>query len=316
MTELTTPILIYLGIVVLLGLTVLSWTSLSLWRTRRKGEQLLAERKLVVPLPTESPVDDPERQARSRGIESIRQHFSVTQRVALPLIVGLTALAAALPFVSQIPAAFLSLIAAGITVLVGMAARPAVENAIAGLLISYSKLLSIGDTIRIDENYGTVEDVTSTHTTIKLWDWRRYVIPNREMLQARFINYTLFDRYLWTYVEFFVDYSADLSVVRDLATAATKGSAHYAGHEEPQFWVMGLERDAIRCWVAGWADTPGDGWVLAADIRTALANELRERGIASHGLRVVEGPRAAGAAIVRDNDVESQPPGAPVGHQR
>jgi hypothetical protein len=58
---------------------------------------------------------------------------------------------------------------------------------------------------------------------------------------------------------------------------------------------MGLERDAIRCWVAGWADTPGDGWVLAADIRTALANELRERGIASHGLRVVEGPRAAGA---------------------
>lgn len=286
--SLSLPLQVYLGIVALVALASLLWMQTFVRSTRRTLERHLRNRKLRAPLATSSPLDDPTAAAREHGLESIRKQFSVTKRVAIPIIIGLASIAAGLPFLSRVPAAFLSLLAAAVTVLFGIAARPAVENAIAGVVIARSKLFNIGDNIRVDDQYGTIEDVTTTHTTIKLWDWRRYVIPNSAMLQTRLINYTLFDPYVWSYTELWVSPDTDLDKLRQLAIEVAKESKYFARHEEPQMWVMGMEKDSIRCWVAAWADSPGDGWMLSADIREGLARRFVENGMTTQAFRIIE----------------------------
>jgi small-conductance mechanosensitive channel len=160
-----------------------------------RRSRLEAKRRFE-PIPTGSPVDDPTATARRQGVQSIERHFSITRRIVLPALAGAVVLLASLPFLDQVPAALLSLLIGGGTVLVGVAARPFVENALSGLAISSSRLVSIGDTVLVDGFFGTIEDVTLTHTVVKIWDWRRYVIPNARMLSNPFVNASLFDRFV------------------------------------------------------------------------------------------------------------------------
>lgn len=215
--------------------------------------------------------------------QSIRRQFWMTRRFVLPGIFFGTLILVCLPYLDRAPAALLSLLVGGSTVLLGIAARPVIENAIAGVVISYSRTLNLGDIILLDEFFGSVEDIGITHTTIKIWDWRRYVLPNSQMLTARFINYTLRDSWVWAKIEFWVSHEADLERVQTLAIEAISTSPHLAEtKDEPAFWVMELGKESVRCWVAGWAINPGDGWNLSADTRIRLSAALRKEGISTH----------------------------------
>ncbi len=291
---------LYLAVVgvVGVGLVVRTWLWLR-WSHRRRIEKLEG-RERIDPINTHSPLDDPSHLTTERGVESIQRQFSVHQLVLIPLIVVLTAIAATVPFLGGVPATFISLVAAAITVTLGVAARPFIENAIAGLIIAFSRLVSIGDTVKLDGHYGTIEDITATHTTIKIWDWRRYVVPNTRMLSENLINYTLNDSYVWVYVEFHVAYSVDIDQVRDLALAAPQLSEHYRDYEPPRFWVMELTRDSCRCWVAAWADNPPEAWLLGHDTRTELVRQFHKCGIETHSHKMDLGSGPFGRGSVGD----------------
>lgn len=278
-----TPLVyIYLGVVAVVGLYALVRVYFGLNRTRIARLRRLADKRRFEAIPTDTPVDDPTTVARNRAYEAIDKQFTVTRRILVPLVVAMTGAAMALPFLDQVPATIVSIVVTAITVLAGVAARPFLENAIAGLVISSSRLINLGDTVKIADFYGTVEDITATHTTIKLWDWRRYVVPNSQMLQSNFLNYSLFDRFIWASVEIWVAYESDVDQVQDIAIEVAGESAYFAGTEEPDFWVLGLDKDGVRCMVAAWANLPSEAWMLTHDIRIGLARAFREEGIRAH----------------------------------
>lgn len=277
--------LTYVLVVAAVGLLATIRAALWLGKASRLQRERVFRRRRFEAVRTSTPVEHPNDVARDRALKSIEQHFTVSRRLAVPGILLITLILASLPFLSEVPAAALSVVAAAITVLAGVAARPFVENAIAGLVISVSKIVNIGDTVQLDGMRGTVEDITLTHTTIKVWDWRRYAVPNGQMLTTKFVNMSLYDTYLWAHVEFSVSYEVDLKHVERLAIAAVRQSHYFVDHEAPVFWVMSMNPQAIVCWVAGWSNTPSDAWMLEHDIRTALARDFKREGIPSHVYR-------------------------------
>jgi small-conductance mechanosensitive channel len=290
------PTIIYLAFVAVVGFGLLLRTWLWLRWSHLKRRLRLETRENIDPVNTRSPVGDPSQLTTRRGLESIQRQFTVHQLVLIPAILLLTLLAAAIPFLGDVPATFVTLIAAAVTVILGVAARPLIENAIAGLVIAFSKLVSIGDTVKMDGFYGTIEDITATHTTIKLWDWRRYVVPNTRMLEANLVNYSLTDTFVWVSVEFHVTPLADIDQVREIALAAPRASSSYRDYEPPRFWVMELGKEHVCCWVAAWSDNPPEAWMLGHDIRTELIRQLRRHGIQTHLHRLeLGGPVPHGA---------------------
>ena len=222
------------------------------------------------------------RKMREDVVHDLAIRFSVIRRTFLVVGVLVWLFAMAFPFMHEVSATFVSLIAGALAVIVGIATRPFVENLISGIVISLSRQLNIGDTIEIDEQYGTVQDISVTHTTVKLWDWRKYMIPNSQMLNTDFVNYCTENNYLWAYVKFWVSTEADINLVKDIALKTFSSCTELKSPEPPRFWVMDIEKESVKCWIAGWADSPANAWRLKSEVRQKLMAELKSHGIRTH----------------------------------
>lgn len=276
---------LYVAVVLLLGATTLVRVLRSLTATKRLRKQKLIARERMDAVATDSPVDNPNERAQDLGLDSIERNATVSRRLLVPLIIlGTTALAI-VPLLSRVPATMISMVVAIATVVLGVAARPLIENAMSGLVMSSSQLVNIGDTVRIEDKYGTIEDISTTHTTIKLWDWRRYVVPNGRMIQQTFLNYSVHDKYEWTYIAFTVSYEVPLERARELALAIPRQSKHFAEHEDPQFWVMDMGPQGYEAWLVAWADTPSAAWMLRSDMREKLIMAFQEHEIPVQRMR-------------------------------
>ena len=243
---------------------------------------LVLDQENTAAMPTDVLSEKEEHRHQQKIIQGVKSRFTIIRRTLVLLIFVIWVTALILPFLGKLPTTLLSILIAVTTAVVGIAARPLVENMISGIVISFSRQLRVGDTLMMDGQYGTVEDISITHTKIKTWDWKRYVIPNSRMLNKEFVNLTLNDSLLWSYLEFSVSYEADLDEVREMAVNLARKSEYHNSQEDPQFWVMRMERESVICWVAAWADSPADAWNLKSDMAVSLTRAFREKGIPAH----------------------------------
>lgn len=222
------------------------------------------------------------RPIKEQQIRRMESHISITRRTLLLLFLITGACVAAIPYLAATAPAVLPILLAAVSVILGIAAKPIIENITCGMVLSFGKLARIGDTVLVDNEYGVIEDLTLTHCIVRRWDSLRYVVPNSSMMTKEFVNYSLHDNNRWVHVEFWVDYSADLELVEQLAKQTPLASPYYSDRDEPRFWIADTERDAIKCMVVAWATWPSDGWGLALDIRKELVKKLQEHNITTH----------------------------------
>ncbi len=291
----------YITLLVLAGFGLIILLRWLLKRLEKKRHVAIKQDDYLHAVPTSSPHEKPLQDMQKTRTKSVHFRFSIIRHAITLFIFLLVIFAVGISYLDKIPATLLSLFVASFGVVLGIAARPFIENLIAGIVITFSRHLRIGDTVDIDNNYGTIEDITPIYTIVKGWDWRRYVIPNADMLSKEFISLTLGDNYRWTYVEFWVAPDTDLTEVKVHAVRIASECQHFSPLEDPSFWVMGMEKEGIRCWLAAWADSPGDAWMLASEMRTGLAEQLRLLKISPHRYHVGSSAGPGHPAPVRQN---------------
>jgi small conductance mechanosensitive channel len=106
---------------------------------------------------------------------------------------------------------------AGITALViGFAAKSTLANLISGLSLAIYRPFRIGDMVTIENEYGTIEDITLRHTVVCTWEHKRLVIPNEKLDSISLINYSIVDPRMLCVVEMGVSYDSDIDLARRL----------------------------------------------------------------------------------------------------
>lgn len=84
------------------------------------------------------------------------------------------------------------LASAGVSgLIVGFAARGTLGNAIAGVTLSVTQPIRLGDDVEIRNERGIVEDIHFTYTVLRLGDGRRLIIPNDTLASEVIKNATL-----------------------------------------------------------------------------------------------------------------------------
>jgi len=272
----------YVSVITAGGFVLLTAIQVVYKITLKKRKAVISKLKSSESIETSTPLDRPLRTFKDRATKSVIKRFSIFRRVAVFLALVLVFLAVSFPFIDRLPQAFISILVGSAAIITGMAAKPFIENFLSGIAITASRMLNIGDTVMLNNNYGTIEDISATHTVVKLWDWRRFVIPNSSMINHEFVNYTLHDKWLWAHVEFYVSYGTDMQLVKTIAEDAARRCKHAEEVEEPAFWVMETNEKSIKCWIAAWASSPIEAWELKAEIRTSLILDLAKAGINSH----------------------------------
>ena len=104
---------------------------------------------------------------------------------------------------------------AGLAALViGMAAQKSISTLLAGIQLSITQPVRIGDTVIVEGEWGWIEEITLTYIVVKVWDLRRLVIPMTYFLERPFQNWSKVSPDLLGTIEIHADYRADVDAAR------------------------------------------------------------------------------------------------------
>ena len=162
-----------------------------------------------------------------------RKHVTQTrilQRVAA-ILIGLITLGLALMTIPGVRQWGLSLLAsAGVVgIVAGLALQPFLTNLIAGIQIATAQPIRLDDAVIVEGEWGRVEEITSTYVVVKLWDWRRMVLPLTYFIQKPFQNWTRDDSRLIGVAFLYVDYEAPIDRLRVKLEAIAHASPLWDG---------------------------------------------------------------------------------------
>jgi small-conductance mechanosensitive channel len=110
------------------------------------------------------------------------------------------------------------------SLVVGLAARPLLTNLIAGVQIAITQPIRLDDAVIVEGEWGWIEDITSTYVVVRLWDWRRMVVPLAYFLNTPFQNWTRETGSLIGSVMLYVDYSVPVEAVRQQLSVIAEAS--------------------------------------------------------------------------------------------
>jgi small-conductance mechanosensitive channel len=107
---------------------------------------------------------------------------------------------------------FASAGAAGLVV--GLAARPVLSNLLAGIQIAMTQPIRVEDSVVVEGEWGWIENIAATYVVIRLWDWRRMIVPLSYFIEKPFQNWTFERGDLIGSVFLHVDYTVPVERVR------------------------------------------------------------------------------------------------------
>ena len=112
--------------------------------------------------------------------------------------------------------------AAGI--ILGLALQPVLKNLIAGIQIAITQPIKIADSLIVEGDFGTVEDITATYVVVRTWDLRRLVVPLSYFIEQPFQNWTRQSTNLLGTAMLYLDYSTPIDKLRAKAKEIVENS--------------------------------------------------------------------------------------------
>ncbi|CAL9417325.1 mechanosensitive ion channel family protein [Streptomyces sp. enrichment culture] len=149
-------------------------------------------------------------------VRRVRTQVTLITRV-VAAIVGVVAVAAMLLTFPAMRAAGASLLASAgiIGIVAGVAAQSTLSNMFAGLQIAFGDMVRIGDTVVVDGEWGTVEEITLTFLTVRTWDERRITMPVSYFTSKPFENWSRGTPQMTGIVHWHLDHSAPVEAMRE-----------------------------------------------------------------------------------------------------
>lgn len=170
------------------------------------------------------------------------------------------------------------LTSAGIaSVVIGIAAQPILGNIIAGVQVAVTQPVRIGDSVIVDGNFSTVEDLRYTYAVLKTWDERRLIVPMRQLITDMVENWSHTEVHQTCPVFLYIDYGADIAAIRQQFISVTKDNALWDNKTEPTLFVVEVTEKTIQLRGAVSGIGPIEAWTLSCEVREQMLNYLHER---------------------------------------
>lgn len=114
-------------------------------------------------------------------------------------------------------------------IIAGLALQPVLTNLLAGIQIALAQPIRIDDAVIVEGEWGNVEEITATYVVVRLWDWRRLVLPLTYFITKPFQNWTRENARLIGTAMFYVDYEAPIDRLREAFEGIVKASKLWDG---------------------------------------------------------------------------------------
>jgi len=184
---------------------------------------------------------------------------------------------------------------------IGLAAQPTISNLIAGIQIAIAQPIRIGDVVIVENEWGTIEEISSTYVVVAIWDQRRLVLPLSYFLQKPFQNWTRTSPQIIQPVFVYADYTMPVEDLRRKMMEVLKGSPLWDGRVGV-LQVTDLKEHSMEVRIIVSTEDAGKSWDLRCLLREEIVGFMARnypgslpRSRIEGGVRMAPAPSGAGA---------------------
>lgn len=168
---------------------------------------------------------------------------------------------------------------AGISVGLGFGLQEIFANFVSGLIILFERPVRVGDVVTVSDVTGVISKIRMRATTITNWDRKEYIVPNKEFVTGRLLNWTLSDQVNRLVLNVGIAYGSDTELATRLLLQVAEEHPRVLADPQPlvtfeEFGDSSL-KFVLRCYLPDLADR------LAAihELHMAVDRKFREAGI-------------------------------------
>jgi small-conductance mechanosensitive channel/CRP-like cAMP-binding protein len=207
-------------------------------------------------------------------------HVPKLLRDGASLVIYAIAIAIVMHFVYEEPITAILATSGAAAFIVGFSAQSTLREVFAGLALSSTKALKIGDYLEIDGIYGCVHDINwrsvslhNPHTD------SLYIFPNSAVAEKTILNYSEPTERFKNTVSFVVEHSASPELVSRLVLQSLEHSRYVLRDPKPDMNVMGFTDLGMEYRIRYFFDGDDPWWDAQAEVCNAIWGVLRRNGI-------------------------------------
>jgi len=169
-------------------------------------------------------------------------------------------------------------LAAALTFGLGFGLQEIVANFVSGLILLVERPIRVGDAVSIGDLQGRVTKTHIRATTITLWDRSEMIVPNKEFITTKLINWTLSDSKRRIDIPVRVAYGADVQKVKDVLLEVAKKHSHVLEDPAPNVLLIQFMDDAMKFELRIFVDF-GRGLKTKDELQVGVDQAFRDNGI-------------------------------------
>ena len=160
---------------------------------------------------------------------------------------------------------------------IGIAAQPILGNIMAGMQVAITQPIRIGDTVMIEEEWTTIEDLRYTYAVLKTWDERRLIVPMRHFITEIIENWSHTESHQTCVVYLYVDFGADITAIRQKYFELVKANPLWDSETEPELVAVSVSETATELRGTVASDSPLNAWTLECAVREQMLRYLYQQ---------------------------------------
>ncbi|TWU10502.1 mechanosensitive ion channel domain-containing protein [Allorhodopirellula heiligendammensis] len=178
-------------------------------------------------------------------------------------------------------------------------------NFVAGLIILLERPIRVGDIVTVDDVSGVVSRIRIRATSITNWDRKEYVVPNKEFITGRLLNWTLSDKVNRIVINVGVSYESDTERARELLLRSAKEHPLVLTDPPPVACFEGFGDSALNMVLRVYLPSLDNRLEVIHQLHTSINKAFRAEGIRipfpQRDLHVRTTPAALGLSVNADS---------------
>jgi potassium efflux system protein len=162
---------------------------------------------------------------------------------------------------------------------IGFGLQEIVANFICGLIILFERPISVGDIITVGDQDGVVTRIRIRATTIRDWNNKELLIPNKEIITGRLLNWSLTDTRLRVSLPVGVAYGSDAALALKILAETVADDERVLKDPAPSIIFSDFGESSLNMVCRFYIDTYDNMWPVKTALHLEIYRRFEEAGI-------------------------------------
>ncbi|MDZ4821686.1 MAG: mechanosensitive ion channel [Planctomycetota bacterium] len=170
-------------------------------------------------------------------------------------------------------------LAAAITFGLGFGLQEIFANFISGLIILFESPMRVGDTVTVDGVTGVVSRIHMRATTITDGDRKELIVPNKQFITGRLVNWTLSDQVIRLVIRIGLPFGTDVALVQRILLSAAQKHPQILDDPRPMALFTGFADSNLTFELRAFVCSLEFMGTAQHELNTTIDSALRSAGI-------------------------------------